>query len=63
MSGEQIKSCWNCKYQDITTPAFLGTCTWFVKHNKGEDKDIPPEIVEKDASILRQSNEIKMLIC
>jgi len=47
MELNKDKSCWNCKYQDVTTSAFLGTCTWFLKHKKGEDKDIPPEIVDK----------------
>ncbi|MBN1636317.1 MAG: hypothetical protein JW920_07375 [Deltaproteobacteria bacterium] len=45
-SHDGVKSCWNCKYQDITRQdTFLGICTWFSKHGK-KDKQIPPHKVD-----------------
>ncbi len=40
------RSCWNCRYQDITRQdMFLGVCTWFSKHGR-KDKQIPPHKVD-----------------
>jgi hypothetical protein len=44
--NKEIKSCWICKYQNIFKPTFLGYCTWFSKNKKGEDKEIPPKVVD-----------------
>jgi len=44
--GESGRSCWNCRYQDITRQdTFLGVCTWFSKHGR-KDKQIPPDKVD-----------------
>jgi hypothetical protein len=40
------KSCWDCGYQQIAGDTFLGKCTWFSKHNRGQDKEIPAHIVD-----------------
>lgn len=41
------KSCWSCAYQDVSRrDTFLGVCTWFSQHNKGKDKEIPPNVVD-----------------
>ena len=46
MRHDGEKSCWNCRYQDITRQdTFLGICTWFSKQGK-KDKPIPPDIVD-----------------
>jgi hypothetical protein len=39
-------SCWNCKFNDLSGNTFLGICTWFAKHEKGQNKEIPPEVVD-----------------
>jgi hypothetical protein len=44
-SGEG-KSCWDCAYQQIAGDTFLGKCTWFSKHKREKDKEIPPEVVD-----------------
>lgn len=45
-SGRSGKSCWDCGYQQLANETFLGRCTWFSKHKKEKDKDIPPEVVD-----------------
>jgi len=40
------KSCWICNYQQIGGDSFLGKCTWFSKHKREKDKEIPPERVD-----------------
>jgi hypothetical protein len=40
------RSCWNCVYQQIAGDTFLGKCTWFSKHKREKDKEIPPERVD-----------------
>ena len=59
MGLDKDKSCWNCKYQDVTTPVFLGTCTWFSKHKKGKDKDIPPEVVDEGCKLFQSKTRDK----
>jgi hypothetical protein len=39
-------NCWDCTYQQIGGETFLGKCTWFSKHKREKDKDIPPEVVD-----------------
>jgi hypothetical protein len=38
--------CWDCSYQQIAGDTFLGKCTWFSKHKREKDKEIPPEVVD-----------------
>ena len=45
-NSNENQNCWDCAYNDIQGNTFLGRCTWFSKHGKGENKDIPPEIVD-----------------
>jgi len=45
-SAEDGKSCWDCGYQQIGGDTFLGKCTWFSKHKREKDKEIPPEVVD-----------------
>jgi hypothetical protein len=40
------RSCWSCIYQQIAGDTFLGKCTWFSKHKRERDKEIPPEVVD-----------------
>lgn len=40
-------SCWNCKYNDLSGITFFGRCTWFQKHGKGKNKEIPREKVDE----------------
>lgn len=40
------KSCWDCSYQQIAGDTFLGKCTWFSKHKREKDKEIPPDVVD-----------------
>jgi len=40
-------TCWECKFNELSGILFFGLCTWFKKHGKGEDKEIPREIVDK----------------
>ncbi len=47
MTESTGKSCWTCVFHNIASAAFLGTCTWFEKNEKGENKDIPPDVVDK----------------
>ncbi len=45
--AEGRRKCWNCIYQQaMTGDTFLGKCTWFTRNNKGQDKEIPPEVVD-----------------
>jgi len=41
------KNCWDCTYQQLAGVPFFGKCTWFLKNNKGEDKEIQSDIVDK----------------
>ena len=55
LSGNQMpdvkvaseRSCWNCEYRRDIEGTFLGVCTWFEVHSKGQNKDIPPTLVDK----------------
>lgn len=47
MIEDKNKSCWTCEYQNINVATFLGVCEWFQRNNKGENKDIPVEVVDK----------------
>ena len=47
MNEIKEKSCWTCAFQNIATATFLGVCTWFQKNNKGDNKDIPPDVADK----------------
>jgi len=40
------RSCWVCNYQQIGGDTFLGKCTWFSKHKREKDKEIPAERVD-----------------
>ena len=41
-------NCWDCQFNNFfPQDTFLGICTWFEKHGKGRNKEIPPEIVDK----------------
>lgn len=41
-------NCWDCQFNDLVPKdTFFGICTWFEKHAKGLNKEIPPEIVDK----------------
>ena len=40
-------SCWECEYRRDLGDTFLGVCTWFEVHGKGQNKDIPPTLVDK----------------
>ncbi|MEI8176069.1 MAG: hypothetical protein WCG78_04315 [Candidatus Omnitrophota bacterium] len=46
MTDSKEKSCWTCASQNISTSTFLGVCVWFEKNKKGENKSIPPAIVD-----------------
>lgn len=39
-------NCWECVYNDLSGNSFLGICTWFEKHNRGKNKEIPPNVVD-----------------
>ena len=45
------RSCWQCRYQNYTDSTFLGTCTWFKDNGKGENKEIPPDVVDKGCKL------------
>jgi hypothetical protein len=45
-AAERGISCWNCDYQQIAGNTFLGKCTFFSKHRRKEDKEIPPKVVD-----------------
>lgn len=45
--GNPKISCWDCKYNDSSGIAFFGRCTWFERHGKGKNKDIPREKVDE----------------
>lgn len=55
LSGDQMtdikatleRSCWNCEYRRDIEGTFLGVCTWFEVNSKGQNKDIPPPLVDK----------------
>lgn len=40
------RSCWDCAHQQIAGDTFLGKCTWFSKHKREKDKEIPPDVVD-----------------
>lgn len=42
---ENGKSCWNCGFQQIGGPTFLGICTYFSTVGK-PNKNIPPDMVD-----------------
>ena len=54
---EPKKSCWECKYQQISGNTFLGICTWFEQSGKGTNKEIAAGIVDKGCKFfeVRQS--------
>jgi len=43
---ENERNCWSCTYQLIAGDTFLGKCTWFSKHKREKDKEIPPDKVD-----------------
>ncbi|MBE9536618.1 MAG: hypothetical protein IMF07_05500 [Proteobacteria bacterium] len=45
--ADNERSCWQCRYQNYTDSTFLGTCTWFKENEKGDNKEIPPDVVDK----------------
>ena len=48
MSEPKEKECWACAFQNIATSTFfLGVCTWFEQNKKGQNKDIPPTVVDE----------------
>ena len=42
----QGRSCWECKYNNLQGTTLFGLCTWFGKHGKGENKEIPVEVAD-----------------
>ena len=40
-------ACWDCGFRRDFDNTFLGICTWFEVHGKGENKQIPPPRVDK----------------
>jgi len=40
-------NCWECIYNNLAGDSFLGVCTWFSKHQKGPNKEIPPKVIDK----------------
>ncbi|PTL36878.1 hypothetical protein CLG94_02025 [Candidatus Methylomirabilis limnetica] len=45
---QEKKDCWSCAYQNILLQTtLLGICTWFEKNNKGQNKEIPADLVDK----------------
>lgn len=42
----QSKSCWECRYIDLTGNTFLGRCLWFREHGL-EVKGIPARKVDE----------------
>jgi len=46
IAGRSGKNCRDCSYRQLANEKFLGRCTWFPKHKKEKDKDIPPEVVD-----------------
>ena len=47
MSEVKEKTCWACAFQNIATATLLGTCMWFEKNKKGDNKEIPADVVDK----------------
>ena len=40
-------NCWDCQFNNLfLQDTFLGICTWFEKHGKGKNKEIPPKIAD-----------------
>ena len=44
---EKSKSCWTCLYHKNKDEKLLGACGWFETSGKGQNKDIPPDVVDK----------------
>ena len=44
---EENKSCWTCIYHKNKDEKLLGACGWFEMSGKGQNKDIPPDVVDK----------------
>ena len=55
---QEQPSCWNCDFQQIGGNTFLGICTWFQKNGHGENKEIPPAIVDKGCQHFIVKNKI-----
>jgi hypothetical protein len=47
MENQDLKNCWNCFYHDIKHPTIFGVCTFFERHKKEPNKEIPANVVDK----------------
>lgn len=54
------KNCWNCFYQKLGGVLFFGKCTWFTQNQKGEDKDIPNNVVDRGCKYYKDSEAGKL---
>ncbi len=56
MENDKKNACWDCEYRRDFGNSFLGICTWFELNEKGQNKEIPPNLVDKGCKHFKRKN-------